>query len=103
MSAFIHCLSDEEYKQLDADSKQRGIKAQQLLRTMYFDSNQGLPLMPKEECEKVLLELKRIGININQIAKQANSGFRYGLSDSLEDAVPELARIRRKVVNNVAA
>ena len=96
-------FSDLEYNQITKDSLKRGLKVQDILKRTYFNLDDGMPLMPVEKCNEFILEIKRIGVNINQISKKINSGFRTGWSFRFEKAMYDLKILKQAVMNHVAS
>lgn len=67
-------LTDDQQTKIDKDSMLLGWSAPSILRESYF---RRLPLkltFDKEGASKFLAEFKRIGNNINQLARAANTG-----------------------------
>lgn len=59
------------------------------------------PLLSKEDVDRVMVELRRQGNNINQIAKQINSGMQQGWNQSFNSLVSAYVSIRHMIsVNN---
>lgn len=51
--------------------------------------------MPADDRKKVLVSLSRLGNNINQIAREANSGYREGFNPDISEFLQELKLLRR--------
>lgn len=83
-------LTQQEYDRLQKDSKLTGRPVQYLLKHAYFKGGPVVLLMQDEERDKFMVQLHRIGNNVNQIAKHLNSGFAFGFQ-------PELENIRAQV------
>ncbi len=58
------------------------------------------PLLAKEDVEKIMVELRRQGNNINQITKQINSGLMNGWSQSFNSLVRAYMDIRHIISEN---
>lgn len=59
------------------------------------------PLLSKDDVERIMVELRRQGNNINQIAKQLNSGLSQGWNQSFNSLVSAYVSIRHMIsVNN---
>jgi hypothetical protein len=69
-------LSETELKQLQIYSESCGQPVGTLVRVKLFTGRFPDPLMPKTD-HLLYVELNRIGNNINQLARRANSGFMY--------------------------
>ena len=63
-------LSDVELKSFKQRVKKSGFNNQQFLAKVIFQK----PVIEKETFEVLLLELKKQGVNLNQIARSCNSG-----------------------------
>jgi hypothetical protein len=80
--AFVR-LTEEEYHHLKNDSAVTGKSIPYLLKRAYFVGAPLVPLMRKDDLKMVMSQLSRIGSNVNQIARNLNSGFRAGFNDDL--------------------
>ena len=94
-------FTDDEIAELKTASEERGEKIQSILKRAFFNGEVKRPIMNTKNSTMVVTELKRIGNNINQIAKHLNSGFRSGWNDSVERCSNELTEIRRALVSHV--
>lgn len=74
----------EEYKQLQEDERKTGRSMQRLLKKAYFEGEPTVLLMTDEDAKHFSAQILRIGNNVNQIARQLNSGFAYGFQQELE-------------------
>ena len=77
-------VSSAEHQQLLKDSKYLRKTLPKLLRESYFNRVPSTILMRDDDVDKLRVEINRIGNNINQIAKQMNSGIREGWNNSFE-------------------
>ncbi|NEO33814.1 MAG: MobC family plasmid mobilization relaxosome protein [Symploca sp. SIO3C6] len=83
-SNHIHIrLSDSEYNQIQTKAEQLGISMSEFVRRAAFrrELPQPLPqinLDAYSELGQIKLELNRMGINLNQIAKACNSSVQLG-------------------------
>ncbi|MGK7875441.1 MAG: plasmid mobilization relaxosome protein MobC [Xenococcaceae cyanobacterium] len=83
-SNHIHIrLSDSEYHQIQAKAKQLGISMSEFVRRAAFrrELPQPLPQINIDtysELGQIKLELNRMGINLNQIAKACNTSVQLG-------------------------
>ena len=87
-------LSQEEYKNLQSLSAERGENIQATLKAAVFKKDNLRPIMGKESASKLITEIKRIGNNFNQIAKRLNSGLINGWSDDFDNCSADLSKIR---------
>ena len=58
------------------------------------------PLLSKEDVDKIMIELRRQGNNLNQITKQINSGLMNGWSQSFNSLVRAYMDIRHIISEN---
>lgn len=58
------------------------------------------PLLSEEAVEKIMVELRRQGNNINQIAKQINSGLAHGWNQAFNGFVRAYVDIRHIISEN---
>ena len=91
-------FSENEYIQLLKDQIVWGESIPILLKKVYFNGPRIAPLMTAEDARATLAELRRIGTNINQIAKHLNSGFREGWNEDFIQIRDSIAALRRFVV-----
>lgn len=82
--AFVR-LTENEYRHLKNDAEVTGKSIPLLLKRAYFVGAPLVPLMRKDDVTTVMSQLGRIGNNVNQIARQLNSGFRAGFNDDLAE------------------
>ena len=68
-------FNEEEYERLVSDACVTGKSIPVLLKDEYFKGPRTVPLMGSEDQRATLAELRRIGNNINQIARHLNAGF----------------------------
>jgi hypothetical protein len=86
-------LTEEEHRRLQDDSKLHGKSIPKLLKIVYFKGPRPSPLMSKEDQKVLIGQLGRLGNNVNQIARQVNSGFREGFNDDLEEVQRSFAQL----------
>lgn len=58
------------------------------------------PLFAKEDAERIITEIKRIGNNLNQIARKINSGLSAGWNQPFNTLCVEVARLQYQVGAN---
>jgi hypothetical protein len=90
-------FSDEEWVRIQNDHFVTGLSIPALLKLSYFKGPPLSPLMTPVDQRATLDALRRIGNNVNQIAKQLNSGFREGWNDALAEVRDSLAALRQFV------
>jgi hypothetical protein len=87
-----------EWTQLQNDQAVTGKSIPELLKSRYFKNGPLATLMSPAAQDYMLNELRRIGNNVNQIAKVLNSGFREGWNSALAQVRDDLDTLRRYVV-----
>lgn len=88
-------FSEEEYVRISSDSITSGESIPVLLKEAFFKGPRLIPLMPAEDQRATMVELRRIGNNINQIARHFNAGLRnIGIREfsEIRDAIAALRR-----------
>jgi|GEM_PF-2092362 len=90
-------FTEKEWTQIQNDMDVTGRSTPELLKHRYFKHPPFTTLMAPEMQQTVLMELRRIGNNFNQVAKVLNSGFREGWNNSLIQVRDDLAALRRYV------
>ena len=93
-------LSEEDYKILEENSTKLGLKKSEYIRRICCTKNENLEVL-KENFLKNLLELKRIGNNLNQISKKLNQGSELEIDlnefkGDLTKAIDELKEMAKK-------
>lgn len=83
-------LSDEERQILQERIKDSGLSSQEFL----LRSSIGKPIMNAELFQSLLIELRKIGTNINQMARACNSGHQ---EDVAESAIVAFKKIEKTV------
>ncbi len=96
-------MNPVEFKRLQKMIKATGISAPELFRRALFDRmDLERPLFTPEQAREFGVELKRQGNNINQIAKQINSGLMNGWSQALNGLVSGYVSLNHKLAVNRA-
>ena len=81
-------LTEEEYAQLQAKAKERGMKIEPTVRSLIAETH--IEPRPPEVFADMLRELSAIGKQINQIAYQAN--VQKGITDTQVSQAAALAQ-----------
>jgi len=76
-------VTDEEYQKIEQLANDTGMTVPMFCKTRAQNIEIAAPKINKESAAEIAQELRRIGVNINQIAKHLNSG--EGRSTSLLD------------------
>ena len=79
-------LSDSELQELRAKVKNSGFKEQQYLTRVVFSKS----LIDKDTLHQLLIELRREGVNLNQIARACNSGNAALETERIRQAIKKL-------------
>lgn len=80
----------EQKEAIEAKAKQSGMSVSKYLRACALDK----PIVVIEGADKIADELRRIGVNVNQLAHAVNSGYIYDAVD-LTGTRKELGNIWR--------
>jgi hypothetical protein len=91
-------FSVEEYARLVEDAKVYGDSIPNLIKSVYFNKKLPQPAMSKDDADRVLAALNRIGNNVNQIARQLNAGFREGFAPQVAEMAEALRAIKTFVL-----
>jgi hypothetical protein len=84
-----------EHQRIAGEASLRGTTIPKLLKRCYFKGPRAAPLVTHEEARAIMGELRRIGTNINQIARQLNTkGGAGDVQHVLSDAVDYLRTLR---------
>jgi hypothetical protein len=90
-------LTEAEYRRLQNDRFVSGESIPTLLKASYFRRSQLVPLMNADDARALMIQLSRLGNNVNQIARHLNSGFREGWNDAFQKLCADLAEIRLRI------
>ena len=97
-------MSPEEHLRLTADAEIFGKSPPDMLREGYFHGAQATPLISKGDIHSVIVALSRIGNNVNQIARQVNTGVRQGFNaefTAVTEEVMVLNTVLRAICNGL--
>lgn len=86
-------LNEREYSHALKLAKPLGGSVQNLFRKLIMGASVPTVVLDPEGARSIISELKRIGNNINQIARQMNEGISRGWYDEFEKAAAELSTI----------
>ena len=94
-------LTEAELKKLEDYSENCGKAIGVMVRDKLFTGDFPKQLMPKSD-HQLYAELNRIGNNINQLARRANSGFMYkGHTQLLLDLLNRLSVQQQSIINHL--
>lgn len=74
-------VSDEEYQRLQIMADNVGMTVPAFCKTKAQGARLKAPKVDRQGAMKIATELRRIGVNVNQIARQANKGDKLLQSD----------------------
>lgn len=84
-----------EHNHIAGEAILRGTTIPKLLKRCYFKGRPAAPLVSHEEARAIVAELRRIGTNINQIARQLNAqGVAGDVHRAIVEAVDYLRTLR---------
>lgn len=86
-------FSEQEFARIEKASRTTGRSIPWLLKTAFFNNGDLSPAFDKESARALQVELNRIGVNINQIAREINSGIRRGWNKEFEELNHRLGQI----------
>lgn len=96
-------FTEAEFAQIEQAQRETGLSVPDLLKKAFFKHRTMLrPLLSKEQVEQIMVELRRQGNNLNQIAKQINSGLREGWNPSFNAMTKSYVDIRHLISVNRA-
>lgn len=96
-------FTETEYAQVEQAQRETGLSVPDLLKKAFFKHRTLLrPLLSREQVEQIMAELRRQGNNLNQIAKQINSGLREGWNPSFNAMTKGYVDLRHMVSVNRA-
>lgn len=86
-------LSDSELQDLRSRVEKSGFNEQQFLTRAVFSKT----LIEKETLHELLVELRREGVNLNQIARACNSGNAALEADRIKQSITNLEALWRSL------
>lgn len=94
-------VSEHEMQEIDKRCQYANLSVSDLLRMAVFTATIKSPQIPLVD-QQSFVELKRIGTNLNQIAKAINSGFRDGdrLAPGIQSIEKNLDRLTKYLIHN---
>ena len=96
-------FSEQEYARLQKMKATTGLSIPDLLKKALFNRmDLERPLLSPDDVARIMEELRRQGNNINQIAKQINSGLLKGWNQSFNALVRSYQDIRHIISVNRA-
>lgn len=98
-AAFVR-FTESEFLTLTKDAIASGRNIQRLLKESYFGKGPNKILFHREDAQNFLRELHRIGVNVNQIAKALNSGFREGWYDAFGKIADDMNSLKKAILTD---
>lgn len=94
-------FTENEFKRVERMVQATGLSIPDLLKGALFERVDLVqPLLFPEVAQQLVLELKRQGNNINQIAKEVNSGLRHGWTPAFNNLVRAYMDLRHVISTN---
>lgn len=90
-------FTEQELTVIENASKSTGFSIPQLLKNAFFNGRIVRPIFDKESAHDIRIELNRIGVNINQIAREINSGLKKGWHLEFEECNRLLSKITQSI------
>jgi MoaA/NifB/PqqE/SkfB family radical SAM enzyme len=90
-------FTDEEFARILDEAKLAGISLPALLKLSHFKEKKLALLFPEDERHRVCTELRRIGNNVNQIARRVNSGALEGWHSEFREVATTLSKLCQMV------
>lgn len=94
--AFVR-LKEGEWRQLLEHQSLTGQSIPKILKSAFFKNQKLKVLLPESERRELLLELKRIGNNVNQLARRVNTGLFSGWTAQFATVAFLLASLERQL------
>ena len=91
-------FSEEEYSRVSNDAVSYGETVPGIVKAVYFDHLPPLPKYAREDAVRILAAINRVGNNINQIARQVNTGIGGNVATLLQEAVTYLSILKAHTV-----
>ena len=91
-------FTPEQYARLKAEAFILGQTIPSILKHAYFRREPLRVLMDQTDRKSVFAELRRIGNNVNQIARRVNSGLQEGWHKEFTEAVQLLSNLEKYLV-----
>ncbi len=92
-------LDECQYTKLKEASRITGESIPEILRSGYFKKPIGKPLIANDMAKSIATELKRIGNNVNQIARVVNSGIYEGWHQEFREFHQNFARVYQLIAS----
>ena len=91
-------FTPEEYREIHVASIVYGKSIPDLLKSVFFCNPPKQPVVSDENARAIIGALNRIGNNVNQLARQVNSGFREGFIVAFDDVRDDMRALKNFAV-----
>ncbi len=91
-------FTDVEFDRITEESRTSGKSIPQLLKMSHFRRKKIAPFFDKDDAHAFCSELRRIGNNVNQIARRVNSGALEGWYEEFGKVFNLLSELQQRVV-----
>ncbi len=88
-------ISDPELEKAQKETKILGTTVTEFAKITFLNRVPITVLLSNEEAKAIMLQLQRIGTNLNQIARHLNSGIREGFHRELNELTEQVNTIRQ--------
>lgn len=88
-------FTDDEFARITEEARLAGLTLPVLLKRSHFSRKKLQLLLGETERHQVCAELRRIGNNVNQIAKRVNSGALEGWYSEFQDALKSISELQQ--------
>ena len=91
-------FTPNELKRIQKMKQTLGLSIPDILKQNTFNRfDLECALYTREDADRIIVELKRIGNNLNQIARKINAGLLSGWSQSFNGILVEIVRLRHEM------
>jgi hypothetical protein len=92
-------FTDAEFERIQDEAKLAGLSLPALLKLSHFEEKKLALLFPEDERHRICTELRRIGNNVNQIARRVNSGALEGWHSEFREVAATLSKLCKMVAD----
>lgn len=92
-------FTDDEYERITEEARLSGESIPGILKTSHFSGKKLKLLFDKEDAHTLCSELRRIGNNVNQIARRVNSGALEGWYDEFTSVSQKITEMCHKIAS----
>jgi hypothetical protein len=88
-------FSDEEFERISDEAKLAGLSLPSLLKRSHFSRKKLQLLLGEVERHALCAEVRRIGNNVNQIARRVNSGALEGWHSEFQEVLKKISELHQ--------